>query len=346
MSSTRQTRQNSRRNEQNQEQDETSTGMTERAQAEGSNRSTSATTESNEQPGDDYTTPSASFIDGARIHTFPELTMEELAELGWNIYPLKEKNMKMKLHFDFLKTCREENIVPNGLTVNKLSAVGQEDETFKNKWNGILRECSLKLMECLVEHYERQLAHNVVKIAESYESLEKSVHWTASDEAHLEEEIQSILEPKEKQLKEEKQSKLEAARRKKTDQQTLHLGTGTYADVLKRHIRAKLDTTNDPNKTGRPQRGGQQTNQMINNEPVDDGPRYNPYSRGPRWRGRSWNNQYLRGQGYRQQEQEEGYRQRRQQERDLQQRDDRRKQPQDLRYFLDRGRFFRNRYRN
>ena len=57
-------------------------------------------------------------------------------------------------------------------------------------------------MECLVEHYERQIAHYVVKIAESYESLEKSDHWTASDEAHLEEEIQSILEPKEKQLKE------------------------------------------------------------------------------------------------------------------------------------------------
>ena len=149
--------------------------------------------------------------------------MEELAEVGWNIYSLKEKNMKMELHFDFLKTCREENIVPNGLKVNKLSAVGQEDETFKNKWNGILRECSLKLMECLVEHYEKQLAHNVGKIAESYESLEKSEHWTGSDEAHLEEEIQSILKAKKKQLKEEKQSKLEAARRKKTDQQTLHL---------------------------------------------------------------------------------------------------------------------------
>ena len=50
-----------------------------------------------------------------------------------------------------------------------LSQAGQEDETFKNKWNGILRECSLNLMECLVEHYERQIAHNVVKIAESYE---------------------------------------------------------------------------------------------------------------------------------------------------------------------------------
>ena len=258
MSSTRQTRQNSKRNEQNQEQDETSAGMTERAQVEGSNRSTSATTESNEQPGDDYTTPSASFIGETHSHTVSELTMEELAELGWNIYSLKEKNMKMKLHFDFLKTCREENIVPNGLTINKLSAVGEEDETFKNKWNGILRECSLKLMECLVEHYERQIAHNGAKIADSYESLEKSEHWTTSDKTHLEEEVQSILEPKEKQLREEKQMKLETARRKKTDQQVPHLGTGTYADVLKKHIRAKLDPSNNPSKTRRPQRGGQQ----------------------------------------------------------------------------------------
>ena len=93
--------------------------------------------------------------------------------------------MKIKLHFDIRKTCREENIVPNGLTINKLSAVEQEDEKFKNKWNGILGECSLKLMECLVEHYESQIAHNIA------ESLEKSEHWTASDQAHLKEEIQS-----------------------------------------------------------------------------------------------------------------------------------------------------------
>ena len=52
--------------------------------------------------------------------------------------------------------------------------------------------------------------------------------------------------------------KLETARRKKTDQQVPHLGTGTYADVLKKHIRAKLDPSNNPNKTRRPQRGGQQ----------------------------------------------------------------------------------------
>jgi len=48
-------------------------------------------------------------------------------------------------------------------------------------------------MECLVEHYERQLAHTVAKITDSYEKLEKSEHWTASDKAHLEEEISPYL---------------------------------------------------------------------------------------------------------------------------------------------------------
>ena len=75
MSSTSQTRQNSSRNEQSQEQDETSIRMTERTQAEGSNHSTSANTESNEQPGDNYTTPSGSFTDGTPNHTVPELTI-------------------------------------------------------------------------------------------------------------------------------------------------------------------------------------------------------------------------------------------------------------------------------
>ena len=44
-------------------------------------------------------------------------------------------------------------------------------------------------------------------------SLEKWEHWTTTDKTHLEEEIQSILEPKERQLREEKQTKLEAGRK-------------------------------------------------------------------------------------------------------------------------------------
>ena len=112
-------------------------------------------------------------------------------ELGWNIYTLKEKNTKMKLHFDFVKTNSKENIIPNGLTIGKPSAVGEEDEPFRKKWKGILRECSLKLMGCLVEHYKRQLTHNVAKIADSCESLEKTELWTEIDKTQLEEEILS-----------------------------------------------------------------------------------------------------------------------------------------------------------
>ena len=56
-----------------------------------------------------------------------------------------------------------------------------------------------------MEHYERQLAQNVANIAETYESLEKIEHWTDNDKSQLEEEIRSILEPKQKELKEEKQ---------------------------------------------------------------------------------------------------------------------------------------------
>lgn len=200
MSSTRQTRQRMRNNEQNQVQDDSSAGKTERAPTDGSRESTAAI-ESNEQPGDDYTTPSVSLIGEINRHNNPEITAEELTELGWNIYTFKEKNMKMKIHYDFLKTCLEENVVPKGLTINKPSAIGEEDEIFRKSWNGILRNCSLKLTECLVEHYDRQLAQNIAKIAETYESLERTELWTDTDKTQLEEEIHSILEPKEKQLK-------------------------------------------------------------------------------------------------------------------------------------------------
>ena len=58
-----------------------------------------------------------------------------------------------------------------------------EDKTFCDKWNGILRDCSLKLMECLVEHYERELAQSAAKIAKTCESLEKMENWTDNDKS-------------------------------------------------------------------------------------------------------------------------------------------------------------------
>ena len=90
----------------------------------------------------------------------------------------------------------------------------------------------------------------IANITETYESLEKIEHWTGNDKSQLEEEIRSILEPKEKELKEEKQKKLETARNQRTKVIIPQRGTGTYADVFKRQIREKL-SPQDGNDTSK-----------------------------------------------------------------------------------------------
>ena len=98
-------------------------------------------------------------------------------------------------------------------------------------------------MECLVEHYERQLAQNVTLIADTLESLEK-IDFTERDKLQLKEKIKTIIDPKEARLKELKQKKQEVARKNKqaTQQvQTPNRGTETYAEILKRHIHQKLN---------------------------------------------------------------------------------------------------------
>ena len=158
--------------------------------------------------------------------------------------------MRMKLHVEFLKTCIEEDIIPKGLTIDLRSTTGRQDETFQNKWKEILSNCSRQLAECLVEHYERQLAQNIAVIADTFESLEKIEDWTDRDKQQVEQEIESIIDTKEKQLKEKKEKKLETARKNKqpvqeAEHQPLDRGTETYAEVVKKHIRQKLT----PNKS-------------------------------------------------------------------------------------------------
>ena len=121
----------------------------------------------------------------------------------------------MKLHIEFLKTCMKEDIIPKGLTIDLRSTTGQQDETFEIKWNDILSNCSQQLAECLVEHYEKQLAQNVAVIADTFESLEKIEDWTDRDKQQVEQEIQSIIDTKERQVKEQKEKKLETARKNK-----------------------------------------------------------------------------------------------------------------------------------
>ena len=117
-------------------------------------------TDEREQSSEEDVIPSASLIETANPARNPQM-MEKPTELGWKVYSLKEKNMRVKLHVEFLKTCIEEDIIPKGLTIDLRSTTGRQDETFQNKWKEILSNCSRQLAECLVEHYERQLAQEV-----------------------------------------------------------------------------------------------------------------------------------------------------------------------------------------
>ena len=137
------------------------------------------------EDSDNDVTPSGSFITGENRNS--EST-ELPTELGWKIYTIKEKSMKMKLHADFLKTCIEEYIILKGLTMDLTSTVEDKDnEIFNNKWKQILKNCSQELMSCLVEHYERQITLNATVIADTYESLDKIDGWTERDKQQLEE---------------------------------------------------------------------------------------------------------------------------------------------------------------
>ena len=62
---------------------------------------------------EDCPTPSARF-NGPANHIQDTATTEQPMDIGWKMYSLEEKNMKMKLHVDFLKTCLEEDIISKG----------------------------------------------------------------------------------------------------------------------------------------------------------------------------------------------------------------------------------------
>ena len=64
-----------------------------------------------------------------------------------------------------------------------------------------MRECSQKLRECLVDHYENQLTKNTMAISEAYDSLGTIENWSREDRHELENELHNHLEAQEKLLK-------------------------------------------------------------------------------------------------------------------------------------------------
>lgn len=168
----------------------------------------------------------------------------QVKDLGFKIYSLSEKNVRMRSHAHFIKTCLQENIIPTGLVIEKKAAVSTNDEDFNKKWNSILRECSQKLMECLVDHYENQLTKNTMAISEAYDSLGTIENWSREDRHELENEVHNHLEAQEKLLKEQKERKLEMVRRNRTTPPPTTNPRETYAEILKKHIREKVNPGN------------------------------------------------------------------------------------------------------
>ena len=165
--------------------------------------------------------------------------MAQVKDLGFKIYSLSEKNVRMRSHAHFIKTCLKENntnnIIPIGLTIEKKAAVNINDEDFNKKWNSILMDCSQKLMECLVDHYEYPLTKNTMVISEAYDSLETIENWSTDDRKELENEVHNHLEAQEKLLKKQKERKLEMVRRNQTSSPPPPTSRReTYADTLKR----------------------------------------------------------------------------------------------------------------
>ena len=74
-------------------------------------------TDEREQSSEDDATPSASFIGTANPARNLQMA-EKPTELGWKVYSLKEKKMRIKLRIEFMKTWMEEYIIPKGLTID------------------------------------------------------------------------------------------------------------------------------------------------------------------------------------------------------------------------------------
>ena len=99
-------------------------------------------------------------------------------------------------------------------------------------------------MECLVDHYENQLVKSTMEISEAYDSLGTIENWSREDRHELEIEVHNHLKAQEKSLKEQKERELEMVRRNRTTPPPTTNPRGTYAEILKTHIREKVNPVN------------------------------------------------------------------------------------------------------
>ena len=61
--------------------------------------------------------------------------------------------MRYQHHHDFLQTCRENNVIPEGLQVRKTASIGIYSTAFGEKWSQILNSASREIRDLISEEF-------------------------------------------------------------------------------------------------------------------------------------------------------------------------------------------------
>ena len=93
---------------------------------------------------------------------------ENITETIWQIYVLKHKNMRYRLHSEMLKIYKNEKIIPQGLIINVRPTVDKNESEFLAEWEDKLRNFSPQMMDSLINFYEKRVSENVQAIEDAY----------------------------------------------------------------------------------------------------------------------------------------------------------------------------------
>ena len=98
---------------------------------------------------------------------------------------LKHKNMRYELYSETLKIYRNEKVIHYGLKISLTPRVDRNESQFCTKWDSMLKEFSLQLMDSLIDFYEKRIPENTQAIADAYGNLTKNIQWTTNDSEEL-----------------------------------------------------------------------------------------------------------------------------------------------------------------
>lgn len=80
------------------------------------------------------------------------------------------RELKIWWNFTTLSSYLEKGMIPQGLRINKSTTFTQSKD-FKDQWELILTECSLKLIKLIVQQEEKELEQVKMEIEELRENL-------------------------------------------------------------------------------------------------------------------------------------------------------------------------------